>query len=220
MYWRSEPYCVSYVNAHCLNLAARDEAYRALLNSFDLVYSDGIGAVWAGRLLHGKRLHKVTGRDWIGPLCSLAEAQGLSLYILAGKPGVAQRSQQELMRRWPALRILGASDGYFAEKTEMQVLAEIVAAQPHLLLVGMGAPRQEQWIAHHRKNLGVKVCWAVGALFDYVVGLETPVPPWMQNLSLEWLWRLWQDPSGKWRRYLLGIPAFLVRIFWEMLRRR
>ncbi len=213
----AEPRHITYVNAHCLNLATQDPHYRAILNQSDLVYSDGKSVVWGSRLLGGPPVYKITGRDWIHDLCRCAEQDGLSLYILAGRPGIAEKACQNLQKRWPGLKITGSSDGYFVAKSETEVLDELAAQQPHILLVGMGAPLQEKWIARWRERIASPVCWSVGALFDYVAGDEAPVPAWMDRVGLEWLWRLMIDPSGKWQRYLIGNPLFVARMLGQIL---
>ena len=209
---------ITYVNAHCINLASANSGYRSILNQADLVYSDGVGVVWASRFLDGCNLQKITGREWIFDFCQLAADQGLSFYILAGEPGIAERACQRLLARWPSLNIVGVCDGFFQAKSEAQVLVEIKQAIPDVLLVGMGTPRQEEWIDSHSQELPVKVCWAVGALFDYVAGAEPSVPTWMNALALEWLWRLFMDPLGKWQRYLFGNPSFALRVLWQKFR--
>lgn len=211
---------ITYVNANCLNVASANSTYRAMLNQVDLVYPDGISVVWASRFLGGSNLEKVTGRDWIFDFCELAAACHLRFYILAGAPGVAEKARCNLLARWPSLQVVGASDGYFAVKSEAQVLQELALAAPQVLLIGMGAPRQELWLAAHYAEIPTPVCWGVGALFDYVAGVEPAVPTWMNSLALEWLWRLMVDPGGKWRRYLFGNPAFVARLVHQILSKR
>jgi N-acetylglucosaminyldiphosphoundecaprenol N-acetyl-beta-D-mannosaminyltransferase len=213
------PHLVSYVNANCLNLAATDTLYRAALNQADCVYTDGIGAVWAGRWLSGLPFRKITGRVWIAGLCERVVAHGLRVYVLAGQPGVAQQASQNLRAAWPRLEIVAARDGFFVECSEPDVLCEVAELRPQVLLVGMGVPAQEKWLAAHRDLLQVPVCWTVGALFDYVAGEEPMAPPWMDALGLEWLWRLVVDPRGKWRRYVLGNPQFVARLLRQKLGR-
>lgn len=203
---------ITYVNAHCLNVAQSDAAYRATLNTVDLLYSDGIGVVWAGRVLRQAHLYKVTGRDWITDFCAYAAEQGWGIYILAGAPGIARQAADRLRARWPSLRILGTADGFFHEKSEAETIKEIAALRPQVVFVGMGVPMQEEWLRRMRAQIAAPVCWAVGALFDYVAGAEPPVPGWLDALALEWLWRLWIDPAGKWKRYLLGNPVFVARV--------
>lgn len=211
---------VTYVNTHCLNMALRLPRYRQQLMATDLVYVDGIGVVWAGRIQGCKDLHKVTGRNWIEALCQRGEEQNLRLYLLGGKPGVADQARQALCQRYPRLHICGVADGFFQSKSEEEVLTEINASQPQVLLVGMGAPIQEQWVAESRSRINANVCWSVGALFDYLAGLEKPVPGWLEQIGLEWAWRLKEDPKGKWRRYCIGIPYFIARMIWQWAIRR
>ncbi len=212
------PAVIGYANAHCLNLAQLDEMYRRSLQAFDLIYADGVGVVWAARLLGACRLHKLTGADWVEEVFGQLAARRCRVFLLAGEPGgaggpgVAAQAASSLARRYPGLVVAGSADGFFAEKTEAEVLAEIRAAAPDVLFVGMGVPRQEKWIEAHRHELPVKICWAVGALFDYTAGVERRAPRWMLRLGLEWLFRLREDPAGKWQRYLIGNPLFLWRV--------
>ena len=208
---------ILYVNAHCLNIACVDKMYYELLTCADLVYPDGISVVWASRLLGGCQLHKVTGADWINLFCDFAEVAGLRVYILAGKPGIAARAQDNLLQKWPRLKIVGAYDGYFKAKPEADILRDSSLTDPQVLFVGMGTPDQEKWIASHRAEIPAPVCWAVGALFDYVAGVEARVPSWMNALALEWFWRFLMDPRGKWRRYFIGNPLFVFRVLRQKL---
>ncbi len=203
---------ITYVNAHCLNVAKNLASYQKALKMANIIYSDGISVVWAGRFLHGCRLHKITGREWIYDFCHMAAYQKISIYILAGAPGVAKSASLALQSRFPGLKVAGTNDGYFLEKSENIVIEEILQSKPNVLFVGMGIPKQELWISSHMEELQVPVYWAVGALFDYVAGIEPPVPPWMNKLALEWLWRLMIDPTGKWKRYIFGNPYFIFRV--------
>lgn len=207
---------VFYVNSHCLNLASAAPAYKAILNNADLVYADGVGVVWASRFLGGCVLRKATGADWIGHFCDLAESGKWRIYILAGKPGIAMRAREKLVRKFPRLNVVGVCDGFFGE-AQQQVLQDIATAAPQILFVGMGTPRQENWIAANRDQISAPICWAVGALFDYVAGAELRVPALMNHIGLEWFWRLLADPRGKWRRYLLGNPMFVSRVVQQKL---
>ncbi len=168
--------------------------------------------VWAAKYLGGCTLEKVTGRDWIYDFCALSEKNALRLYILAGTSGIAQTAQENLTKRYPGLQIVGVHPGFLDQNEMPGLLSEINQADPHVLLVGMGTPQQEKWLATYRGQIDAPVCWAVGALFDYVAGVEPPVPDWLNRLNLEWLWRMLVDPLGKWRRYLVGNPIFTVRI--------
>ena len=203
---------IFYVNAHCFNIARQDAAYRNILAAADLVYADGISVAWAARFLSGAHLTKMTGADWIHDFCQQAQQVGLRLYILAGEPGIARLASDNLQNKYPGLKIVGCSDGWFSERSQSDVIHEINAASPHVVFIGLGVPRQEKWIAGRRKQIEAPVCWGVGALFDYVAGVEARVPRLMNLLALEWFWRLIMDPRGKWRRYLLGNPLFIYQV--------
>ena len=209
---REERRTLTYANAHCLNMAADDVPYRKLLNQTDLVYVDGIGAVWAGRMFGCRDLHKVTGRKWIEALCRRGEEEGLRLYLLGGKPGIAEQASKALGQRYTRLQLCGSADGFFQTKTEAQVLAEINETQTQVLLVGMGVPAQERWVALNREKIQAEICWSAGALFDYLAGVEKAVPSWLERMGLEWAWRLKEDPKGKWKRYAIGLPRFCARV--------
>jgi N-acetylglucosaminyldiphosphoundecaprenol N-acetyl-beta-D-mannosaminyltransferase len=211
---------VTYVNAHCLNLAIDNSLYREQLNRTDLIYVDGIGAVWAGRMHGARGMHKVTGRNWITELCQKGEKVHLRMYLLGGAPGVSDQAGQVLTQRYPQLSICGCADGYFQAKSEEQVLAEINANHTEVLLIGMGAPTQENWVTTNQPYIQAYVCWSVGALFDYLAGVEKPVPKWLERVGLEWAWRLKENPKGKWKRYCLGIPRFVGRVTWQWLSNR
>jgi N-acetylglucosaminyldiphosphoundecaprenol N-acetyl-beta-D-mannosaminyltransferase len=208
-----EKYSVLYVNAHCFNIAANDNSYFQILTEADLVYPDGISVVWSSKFLGGCPLIKMTGADWIQDFCEFASSKSIRIYVLGGKPGIGERAVENLRTRYPNIIISGFTDGYFINKSNDQTINEINELEPHVLFVGMGTPIQEKWIFEMRNKIDVPVCWAVGALFDYLAGVESRVPGWMYSSGFEWLWRLMVDPAGKWKRYIIGNPLFAYRIF-------
>ena len=131
---------------------------------------------------------------------------------------MAARAAMVLTAGHPGLRVVGAHHGYLADPEVCEAaIAGINAARPQILLVGMGTPIQETWIAAHRDQLEVPVVWAVGALFDFVAGVQRRGPRWMLDHALEWLVRLWRDPLRLWRRYVIGNPLFLGRVVAQRL---
>jgi N-acetylglucosaminyldiphosphoundecaprenol N-acetyl-beta-D-mannosaminyltransferase len=203
---------ILYANAHSLNLAYEDPQFLQRLQRADLVYADGASLVWASRWLGGCTLHKLTGADWISPLASNASGCEVSIYMVGGRPGIADQAAINLRKRFPSLKIVGTSDGYFQAKSADQVIAEICETHPSIIFVGMGVRLQEEWIAMHQASTHACVWWGVGALFDFLAGTERRAPGWMNRSGFEWLWRLIMDPSGKWRRYLIGNPLFAYRV--------
>jgi N-acetylglucosaminyldiphosphoundecaprenol N-acetyl-beta-D-mannosaminyltransferase len=211
---------ITYVNAYCFSITRNDPEFCEILLESDLTYSDGISVVWAASLLNGCSLHKITGADWIDDFCFLATQKQLRIYILAGKSGIAEEAAKRLRIRFPNIQIVGTCDGYFYERSEEIILNEIEAQRPHIVFIGMGTPTQEKWIHANREKINAPVCWAVGALFDYVAGIEPRVPNWMNAIALEWFWRWMMDPIGKFKRYAIGNPEFIIRVLYQRLRLR
>lgn len=209
-------YRIMYVNIHCLNIAWRDDVYKEILNSADIVYCDGAGVVLGARLLGKFVPGRMTGADWIYDLCELAEKRGYSLFFLGSKPGVSELAQQRLKVKFPNLNIIGTHHGYIHNGEELNVIERINMLKPDILLVGMGTPIQEKWIARNRHRLRVPITWAVGALFDFAAAIVPRAPSWMLNNGLEWLYRLLIEPTRMWNRYVIGN----INFFWQILKEK
>jgi N-acetylglucosaminyldiphosphoundecaprenol N-acetyl-beta-D-mannosaminyltransferase len=209
------------VNAHCLNLCYRDRALRDSLNGADVVFCDGVGVMLAARILGGRIPARITYAAWIWQLADFAAAEGLSLYFLGARPGVAQEAARRLRERFPGLRIVGVRHGYFdhsAGSAENEaVLEEINAAAPDILLVGLGMPLQERWLTENRQRLDAGVALSCGAVFDYTSRRVSRGPRLLTEGGFEWLARLLREPRRLWRRYLLGNPLFLLRVVRQLL---
>jgi len=203
-------------NAHCLNLCYRDRVLRDFLNRADVVFCDGFGVKVAAWLLGERIPERITYADWAWRLAALAEAEGLSLYFLGARPGIAAKAARKLEQRHPDLKISGARHGYFdhapGSPENTAVVREINAQEPDILLVGLGMPLQERWLMENRRNLNVRVALAGGAVFDYVSGELRRGPRLLTDNGFEWLARLLIEPGRLWRRYLLGNPLFLARV--------
>ncbi len=206
---------VMYVNVHSMNLQHDDPEYGAVLEAADLVYCDGTGVRLAARFTGNRLPARMTGADWIWDLCEVAARDRVSLFFLGGAPGVADDAARRLRARYPSLRILGTADGYGLDGLTIDRLNTL---RPDIVLVGMGSPTQEKWIARHRSELDVPVLWAVGALFDFVAGRIRRGPRWMTEHGLEWICRLAVEPRKLWRRYLIGNPRFMLRVLLESRR--
>src|SRR4051812_44275571 len=212
---RGEHRRVAYVNAHVLNQSSSDPTLRAALQRADLVYCDGYGVRLAAKAIGLEVPHRMTGADWIWGVAALCEAGGRSLYLLGSNPGASQEAAAALKRWYPSLDVRGTHHGYFEIGTphSERVIEHIAEHKPDVLLVGMGTPLQEQWVDHYYERLDAHVVWTVGALFDYVSGRVPRAPHWMADHGLEWIFRLVLEPRRMWRRYLLGNPVFLWRVW-------
>ena len=203
---------VAFVNADCVNIAANDKTYRDRLAAMDWVFVDGIGMRIAGRLLKQPVRDNVNGTDLFPQLCAALAKHGRSLYLLGGRPGIAEAAGDWARTRYPGLRIAGTRHGYFgADETDVLV-ADIRGKRPDVLLVAMGVPVQEAWIDRYAASTGATVTLGVGGLFDYYSGRIPRAPLWMRRLGIEWIFRLLQEPGRLWRRYLVGNTVFLARI--------
>jgi exopolysaccharide biosynthesis WecB/TagA/CpsF family protein len=209
-----------FVNAHCLNLAYRHRSYSRVLSRADRVFADGSGIRLACRILGLEQPDNVNGTDMLPLLCERAAAKGLRLYFLGGAPSVACYAAQELVRRYPGLKVVGNSHGYFSSELDENVCADINRSGADIVLVGMGAPRQEMWIDTNRQQIDAALVMGVGGLFDFYSGRIPRAPLWMRRTGLEWCWRLAQEPARMWRRYVLGNPVFIARVAKERLDRR
>ncbi len=226
--------------------AARDERFREILNGATLCLPDGVGIVWAAHYLSltGGRLRAVLqfplshlsmllqpravqgpvrepmqGVDLTWEMLAALDRAGASVYLLGGTTDELVGTRREIEGRLVGLRIAGARHGYFrtmGEENE-RVIADINAARPQALLVAIGSPRQEEWIADNIGRLEVNVAVAEGGSFSFISGATRRAPPWMRRSGLEWLFRLLRQPHRVRRQ--LALPAFVWRVFGERWRR-
>ncbi len=208
---------VCFVNANCCNVARRDLNYQNILNDAELVLPDGIGLQLAGQILNQFRISNSNGTDLFPHLCAALSGTGKRLYLLGGRIGVAERLKQWLETNFPTVKVCGFHHGYFPFAENARVVAAIRAAKPDLLIVAMGVPYQEKWLATYGKTTGASVFMGVGGLFDFYSGRIPRAPHWMRQRGMEWIYRLFQEPRRLWRRYLIGNLAFLFRVLWTVI---
>ena len=219
LYERDRPALAAYANAHTLNLASRDEAYRGVLRSADIVLNDGAGLAIAGRMFGRPFPDNLNGSDFNPVILEEAAARGWPVFFLGARPGVADEAARRLSERIPGLKVCGTCDGYFAPSESGDVARTVAESGAGLLMVAMGNPRQEMWLAQHLPATGARLGVGVGAFLDFSAGVVPRAPAWMNCLWLEWLYRLLQEPRRMWRRYVVGNPLFLARVLRARLRR-
>jgi len=200
---------VVIANAHTLNLAYENPAYRRTLQQAALVLRDGLGVELAALLAGTRAAHNFVGTDFVPQL--LASLAGLQpgVFLYGAAEGVASAAADVLRNRCPEIRIVGVEHGYIDSAS---VIERIGAARPDVLLVALGNPLQERWIATHLERLNAHVAIGVGALFDYLAHGVPRAPGRVRKLRCEWLFRLCVEPGRLWRRYLVGNPLFLWRL--------
>ena len=202
-------------NAHTLNLAAADAEYRRVLNGGFRVFADGTGARWAARMRGVRLVDNLVGTDLIPALFHATAGRGYRYFLLGSDAAAIDRAAQTCVRKFPGWQLAGFHHGYFAAQNTADVIAQVNAARPDLLLVGMGNPLQEHWIHRHRHLLEVPVAIGVGGLFGYWSGDLQRAPAWVRRAGIEWVRILLGQPH-KWRRYLLGNPLFLYRMLRDL----
>lgn len=209
------------VNVHCMNLAYRTPWLKDFLNAAPVVFCDGAGVMWAARLQGNAIPERITYADWMWQLAAYCEARGYSLYFLGARPGVAEKAAENLRARFPKLIVKGCRDGFFPlDGPENEaVLAAVNEAGADILVLGLGMPRQEEWLFRHWGRLHAAVALTGGACFDFVSGTVPRCPRFMAEHSLEWLYRLYVEPRRMFRRYVIGNPLFMLRVLAERRRK-
>lgn len=217
---------VATANTDFLINARYDPELRQILRQCDLVMPDGMPLVWASRLLKTPLPERVTGADIVTDLADLAARKGYTIYMLGGRPEVAQRARQRLEAAYPGLQIVGCVSPPLSPLMAMEsdrLLDDIARTRPDILLVAFGNPKQEKWVSLHRDRLVVPVCIGIGGTFDFLAGETTRAPHWMQRSGLEWLYRLSQEPKRLWKRYandIVYFARFLCAQLWATRGRR
>jgi len=210
------PHLVVTVNVEVVMLARRLPDLREILRRASLVVADGVGVVWGSCQLGTPLPGRVPGIDLAGRLCGEAARRQWRVYLLGGAPGVAAAAASRLREAYPGLTIAGSESGYFGPQDEPRVVEAIRGAAPTLLLAGLGAPRQERWLARHLGTLAVPVAMGVGGTLDVWAGRAPRAPRIWQTLGLEWCYRLLREPRRFGRQ--LAIPQFMAVIIATRLR--
>ncbi|MEC7240491.1 MAG: WecB/TagA/CpsF family glycosyltransferase [Myxococcota bacterium] len=206
---------VAYLNVHVANVAAKDPELTRFLQEVDLCYCDGEGIRLGARLLGQRLPSRMTGADWIWSLAARAEGRWKIAWI-GGEPGVTHQAAAVLQHKHPKLE-MHCDHGFYRNDRYPQVIDAINAAEPHILLVGMGSPLQEQWVTQWRSEVHAPVVWCLGATADFISGKVSRGPALLHQRQ-EWLARLLVDPQRLWSRYLIGNSRFLGRVLRSRLR--
>lgn len=201
---------VATANAEMLMRATHDEELHRILNASALVVPDGAGTVWAARHLGHAMPERVAGYDLAQELLRCAPAEGRRVYFFGSAPGVAEKAKAKAEQLYPGIEIVGVRNGFFSPADNAAIIAEIRAARPDLLLVALGVPKQEKWIAAHLAELDVPVAIGVGGTLDVMAGVMKRAPHWMQKAKLEWLFRGLMQPKRAGR--LLALPKFVLKV--------
>ncbi len=197
-------------NPEIIMCAKNDEEMRKILNSADICTADGIGVVYGSKILGNPVPERVAGFDLV---CALLERMAKSddgVFLFGAKPGVAEKAKEKMEEKYPGIRVVGCHNGYFKPEDEEAIVDEINESGAKLLLVCLGAPKQEKWIASHKDQLRVNLCMGVGGTLDVFAGTAKRAPKIFIKLNLEWAYRILKNPSRIGR--FAALPKFVIEV--------
>ena len=191
---------------HIVQLETNKELQAVYANA-SLILTDGKPLLWIAKWYKTPIKEKISGSDLFPLLCKLAAKRGYKMFFLGAAEGVAAKAAENLSKKFDGLQVVGTYSppfGFEKDESEMQRIKDMIqSAKPDILIVGLGCPKQELFMYHHCKELGVPISFGLGASFDFEAGRIKRAPKWMANHGLEWLFRITQDPKRMAKRYLV-----------------
>lgn len=202
---------INYLNTHGFNTFFEDKEYRESLLSSELVFPDGIG-IWLGeKFIGNKNIQRFNWTDFSHKFLRLCDGEKWRLFFLGNTKEILDCSITQVRIKYPNIQIVGWADGY-SDLVSDNLVKTINDSNTDILWVGLGTPKQEKWIYDNSKFLNVKVIQAVGDIFSYLADRRLRGPMFLRQLGFEWLFRVALHPKRYWKRYLLGIPAFVFHL--------
>lgn len=209
----NRPHMIFTPNSEIIMLAYKDKNFCDILNKADLLTADGIGVVYASKILQNPINERAAGYDIACRIIEKISNSGHRLFLFGGKPGVAEKAKENLEKQYPKINIVGTRNGYFKADEEAEIVQEINIANPDIVFVCLGAPAQEKWIARNCKNMNAKIFMGVGGSLDVIAGTAERAPDFWCNHGLEWLYRLLKQPSRFMR--MTALPKFGITVIFK-----
>lgn len=200
-----------------------DARYKEVVNKAGMVTPDGMPTVWLGKLKGYMNMDRVYGPDLMVMVCQAGESRGYRHYFYGATADVCDLLEKKLKERFPLLNVAGKFSPPFrdlSQDEDKDIIETINRANPDILWVGLGSPKQDFWMHEHRDKLKVPVMIGVGAAFDFLSGQKKQAPRWIQRCGLEWLFRLCCEPRRLWRRYLVGNTKFLYLLLLDNFKKK
>ena len=210
---------IAFINAHCINVTRKDKEYKDIINGFDLILADGIGVFLASLANKNTIRENLNGTDLMPKIFRDVNLAGATFFFIGGRPGVAEKARDNLIKEFPGLKIIGCMHGYFDNVQDREVVNMINEARPDILLVAIGVPKQEKWIFHNKDKIEAKIFTGVGGFFDFAARINMRAPKWMRKIGMEWIFRLIQEPKRLRQRYILGNIEFLYYTLKDFLKK-
>jgi N-acetylglucosaminyldiphosphoundecaprenol N-acetyl-beta-D-mannosaminyltransferase len=215
---RREQHYICVTTVHSIMECRRDEELRRIHAGAGLVTPDGMPLVWISRMRGQDHVERVYGPDLLLECAARAAERGWRFFFYGGETGVPEKLAARLKARYPGLIVAGTYSPPFRQLTpeeDAEVVDRINAADPDIVWVGLGAPKQDHWMAQHEGRVNASVMIGVGAAFDFHSGHKRQAPRWMQRSGLEWMFRLGAEPRRLWYRYLYHNPRFIWHVLNE-----
>lgn len=197
-------------NSEILMQAYRSDEFKNILNSASILTADGIGVIYASKIVKNPIDERCAGFDVACSLMKKMGERGYSLYLFGSKPGVAETAKETILNGFPGINVVGLSDGYFDKDKEKEIIADINDKKPNVLFVCLGAPKQEKWIYEHINDLDVNVSLGIGGTLDVLAGTAQRAPQFYIDHNIEWLYRLIKNPSRIGR--MMDLPKFALTV--------
>jgi N-acetylglucosaminyldiphosphoundecaprenol N-acetyl-beta-D-mannosaminyltransferase len=202
-------------NSEIMMAAQKDKYLKDILVKGDMLIADGAGVVLASKILGYRLPQRIAGFDLVNNIFQMSSGTKIKFFLLGSKPGVAEEAAANIINNYKYAEVSGCHHGYFSKEEENDIIHRINLSGAEILLVALGAPRQEKWIHDNKDRLKVKICIGVGGTLDVLAGKATLAPVFFRENGLEWLYRLVKEP---WRfRRMLGIPQFLILALYKRL---
>ncbi len=198
-------------NAEIVMCAQNDADLMEILNNADMCTADGIGVVYGSKILKNPLPQRVAGFDLVCALLERLAKTDNGVFLFGAKPGVAEAAKAKMEEKYPGLSVVGCRNGYFKPEDEAEIVQQINESGAKLLLVCLGAPKQEKWIAAHKDELKVNLCMGVGGTLDVFAGVAKRAPEIFIKLNLEWAYRFIKNPSRLGR--FAALPKFMIKVF-------
>lgn len=217
---KQKPLHLMGINADKINALQGNLRLKKIINNCKVINADGASVVWASRVLKKPLKERVAGIDLMCELLKLAEKKQYSVYLLGARQEVVEKTKQVIQRKHPSLKIAGIRNGYFSQEQWPEIGRDIIEKHPQIVFVGITSPLKE-YLVEFLQNMGINcVFMGVGGSFDVLSGKIPRAPKWVQNIGMEWLFRVMQEPGRLWKRYFFGNIRFIVSVYMEKYRGR